>query len=428
MSLLFRLLAVAGLAGALWVVTLPAALTLAPGAAEANEAAYRRFVKSFRATARKSGISGELYDRAFKGLTPDPVVVKKNAHQPEFVLSAGQYLSLTVSDTRIEKGRARLEELGPVLDKIEARWGVDKHVLVAIWGMETNFGLFKGDMNVVRSLSTLGYRGRRARFGRSELLAALKIVQRGEAPLEAMVGSWAGAMGHTQFLPSNFTRYAVDFDGDGKRDIWETIPDALASTARFLSSAKWQAGKTWGYEVALPRRFNTKLAGRRNARSIKRWQALGIKRVRGKAFPRPADTASLFLPAGRNGPAFLILRNFRVIMRYNAATKYALAVGHLSDRLRGGEAFARPWPGGVRPLNTAERFELQRRLAAKGYEVGEIDGILGSKTRAAVKAYQKEKKRRADGFPHPKILELLRADEGAAIAEDAAAVAPKPAN
>lgn len=408
--------AFAGRVGVCTLVALaPASAAWTPDGALASEAAYRRFVDSFWQTARKRGISRELYVKAFEGLTPDPVVVRKNAHQPEFVLTASQYLSLTVSDTRIEKGRRKLEELAPVLDRIERRWGVDRHVLLAIWGMETNFGLFKGSMNVFRSLSTLGYRGRRTRFGRRELLAALKIVQRGEAPLEKMVGSWAGAMGHTQLIPSNYTAHAVDFDGDGKRDIWDTVPDALASAANLLKSAKWRAGQTWGYEVTLPGRFDTRLVGRRNARSLARWRALGVRRVRGQAFPRPGDRASLFLPAGRRGPAFLLLGNFRSIMGYNAATKYALAVGHLADRLRGAPAFARPWPDGVRPLTKDERLELQRLLAAGGYDVGEVDGILGSKTRAAIKAFQKKKRLRADGFPHPKILALLRAEGGGTV-------------
>lgn len=385
------------------------ALTADVPQADANEAAYRHFVKSFWKTAKARGISREIYDAAFAGLTPDADVVKKNARQPEFVQPASHYVSLAVSDTRIETGKAKLEELKETLDAIERRYGVDRHVLIAIWAMETNFGLFTGGKNVIRSLSTLGYRGRRQRFGRGELIAALKILQRGDITADKMMGSWAGAMGQTQLLPSNYNRYAVDFDGDGRRDIWETVPDALASTANFLRKVgSWRTGQTWGYEVTLGKRVGARSAGRRRARTIRQWRALGVKRVRGQEFPRPGDRAYLYLPAGTKGPAFLLLANFRSIMRYNAAHKYALSVGHLADRIRGAEPFARSWPDGVRPLNSDERHELQRLLTAKGYEVGEIDGILGSKTRAALKAYQKAEGLRADGFPHPRLLERLR--------------------
>lgn len=382
---------------------------LPPPHASASEARYQRFVESFWATAKRAGISRDTYDAAFKGLTPDPDVVKKNAHQPEFVLSASYYLALTVTDTRIRIGKEKLEQYKEALDGIEKKYGVDRHVLAAIWGMETNFGQIMGDKNVIQALSTLGYAGRRQRFGRSELLAALKMLERGYVTPDRIMGSWAGALGHTQLLPSNYLKFAVDFNGDGKRDIWDTPPDALASTANYLARAGWKAGQTWGYEVVLPKGFNTRLEGRGRARDIKRWAALGVKRPGGQDFPRPGDRAYLYLPAGAKGPAFLLLNNFRVIMRYNNAHKYALAVGHISDRLRGLDAFTQPWPDGVRALEEQERFELQRLLAGKGYELGEIDGVLGSKTRAAIRAFQKERKlKTTDGFPTPQVLELLR--------------------
>ena len=393
-------------AGAAFFVIASAVLFTAPARADAR---YDKFVKSFWASARKAGISRKTYDAAFKGLSPDPVVIEKNAYQPEFKLPPSQYVVAAVTDTRVRIGKEMLEKYKDELDKIEKRWGVDKHVLLAIWGMETNFGTFKGKMNVIRSLSTLAYKGRRARFGRSQLIAALRMMERGVVPEGPMLGSWAGAMGHTQLIPVNYLKFAVDFDGDGKRDIWNTPVEALASTANFLGRQKWLGGKTWGYEVKLPSRVGKGSAGRRRSRSIAKWAALGVKRVNGAGFPRPKDRAYLYLPMGTKGPAFLLLNNFRVIMRYNAAHTYALSVGHLADRIRGGDAFVTPWPDGARALTEEERFEIQRGLAARGHDVGGIDGVLGSKTRAAIRVLQKEKGVKVDGFPTPKILELLRA-------------------
>lgn len=374
------------------------------------EARYERFVRTFWASAKKAGVSRKTYDKAFAGLTPDPEVIKKNAYQPEFKIPPAHYVILAVTDTRIRIGKEMLAKHKAELEIIEKRWGVDRHVLLAIWGMETNFGTFMGKMNVIRSLSTLAYKGRRARFGRGELIAALRMMERGVVPEGPMLGSWAGAMGHTQLIPTNYLKFAVDYDGNGKRDIWNTPVEALASTANFLSRQNWKPGKTWGYEVKLPSRVGKGYAGRRRSRSLAKWKALGVKRARGEEYPRPGDRAYLYLPEGRSGPAFLLIGNFRVIMRYNAAHTYALSVAHLASRISGAPAFAKPWPGGVRALSEEERFEIQRLLIARGNKIGDIDGVLGSKTRAAIRALQKEKGLKVDGFPTPKILELLRAD------------------
>ena len=386
------------------VVTPAPARTAAP-----DHAAYRKFVKEFRAVARRNGIPGALYDRAFQGLTPDPEVVEKNNRQPEFVLPPSHYMALVVTDTRIREGRRKLSEHAADLDGIERRYGVERHVLVAIWGMETLYGTLRGKRNVIRSLSTLGYRGRRAKFGRNQLLAALRILRAGDIPLERMTGSWAGAMGHTQFIPTSYEAYAVDFTGDGRRDIWDTPQDALASTANYLRWNGWVAGRPWGHRVVLPERANAGLAGRKHERAIRKWRQLGVRRADGLPFPHPEDNAYLYLPAGTEGPAFLLRRNFRAIMRYNPAEKYALAIGHLTNRLRG-EGGILAWPDGVRPMAESDRKELQRLLAAAGYDVGDVDGILGPRTRAAVREYQKKKRRRIDGFPRPELLELLRAE------------------
>ncbi len=376
----------------------------------ARDAGFRRFVKNFWPRARKAGVSRSTYRRAFRGVDPDPEVWDKDTHQPEFEMPVSQYLALAVSDTRIEEGAKKLTELKKLLDDLERRYGVNRHVLIAIWGMETNYGTFPGKKYVIRALATLAYKGRRTEFGRKQLLAGLRILERGETTRERMTGSWAGAMGHTQLIPTTYIGNAVDYDGDGRRDIWDTLPDALASTANILERSKWKFGQTWGYEVQLPQRFNYHLAGLRRKKSIAQWKKLGAKRVRDKEFPRPGDRASLIVPAGPKGPAFLVIQNFRSIMRYNAATKYALAVGHLSDRIRGYPPFVRDWPDGVRPLDSDQRRELQRLLIARGFEIGAIDGVIGSKTREAVRVIQRKMGLRADGFPSLKLLVVLRKD------------------
>lgn len=400
------------LAGVLW---------LSPGAALAGDARYRAFVKSFRATALKSGISPATYDAAFKGLTPDPEVIEKDSHQPEFTLKPSQYVALTVTDTRMRIGREKLALHEKELDAIEEKYGVDRHVLLAIWGMETNFGGFMGGHNAIRALSTLAYTGRRQKFGRTQLLAALKMVERGHAPPDGVVGSWAGAVGYTQLIPTNFLKFAVDFDGDGKKDLWNSPADALASAANYLARAGWDRGHAWGYEVDLPKRVGKGHEGRRRSRSLARWEKLGVKRVKGQEYPRPGDRAYLYLPAGANGPAFLLLDNFRTIMRYNNAHTYALSVSHLSDLIRGGERFVTPWPDGVRALTESERFEMQELLLVLGYDIGKADGVLGSKTREGLREFLKKKGEKSpDGFPTPKLLEMLRADAPPPPPEDEA--------
>ena len=378
-----------------------------PHRAEAAQT-FGQWIERFWPTARAACIKRETYDLAFKGMTPDPKVIEAANFQPEYKKPIGEYVDRVVSDKRVTGGKQKLEENKALLDILEKRYGVDRTIIVAIWGVESNYGTQPGDMNVIRSLATLAYYNTKASFARQQLITALKILQRGDISVEAMNGSWAGAMGHTQFIPTTYQAYAVDYDGDGKRNIWNDVPDALASTASYLKHSNWQAGQTWGYEVTLPKGLNPKKYSERTLKSVGEWQKLGIKRVNGEAFPRPGDKAGLFAPAGTAGPAFLVLTNFRSILRYNNATSYALGVGHLADRLKGYGPFVHPWPTDENHLSLDQRVELQRLLVAKGLLVGDTDGIIGPATLEAVKTFQRGKGMPVDGFPSRTILEMLR--------------------
>jgi membrane-bound lytic murein transglycosylase B len=382
------------------------------GTAQADTG-FQRWLADFWPEASAAGVSRATFDRAFRGVAPDPEVLEKARHQPEFVRPMWDYVERAVSDERIANGRRMLQEYGQVLDRIESRYGVDRHILVAIWGMESSYGAVLNNprivKNVVQSLATLAYADpRRARFGREQLLAALKILERGDIEPEQMTGSWAGAMGHTQFIPTTYEAYAVDFDGDGRRNLWGSPVDALASAANYLAKSGWVTGRTWGYEVALPEKFDFGLADREASMTLAEWQRHGVRRADGRDFPRPDDNAELLLPAGANGPGFLMLRNHFVIKRYNNATSYALAIGHLADRLRGGGAFVQAWPQDERPLNEAERRELQQHLARAGLYEGEIDGMLGPLSRSAIRAYQQQTGVPPDGHAGAVLLEWLR--------------------
>ena len=378
-----------------------------PHRAEAAQT-FGQWIERFWPTARAAGIKRETYDLAFKGMTPDPKVIEAANFQPEYKKPIGEYVDRVVSDKRVTGGKQKLEENKALLDILEKRYGVDRTIIIAIWGVESNYGTQPGDMNVIRSLATLAYYNTKASFARQQLITALKILQRGDISVEAMNGSWAGAMGHTQFIPTTYQAYAVDYDGDGKRNIWNDVPDALASTASYLKHSNWQAGQTWGYEVTLPKGLNPKKYSERTLKSVGEWQKLGIKRVNGEAFPRPGDKAGLFAPAGTAGPAFLVLNNFRSILRYNNATSYALGVGHLADRLKGYGPFVHPWPTDENHLSLDQRVELQKLLVAKGLLVGITDGIIGPATLEAVKTFQRGKGMPVDGFPSRTILEMLR--------------------
>ncbi|TPL12521.1 lytic murein transglycosylase [Mesorhizobium sp. B2-4-14] len=388
--------------------SLSLALLMPAGPAFAD-AGFRQWVASFRATAVAGGVSGSVYDQAFRGINePDPVVLEKARTQPEFTAPAWDYFDNRVHDQSVANGQAMAKKWKPWLDRIEARFGVDRYVLLAIWSMESNYGeILKRDdimRNVIRSLATLGYGDpKRSKFARTQLVAALKILQTGDIDESHLMGSWAGAMGQTQFIPTSYQHYAVDMDGNGKRDIWNSIPDALATAANLLKKNGWQAGKTWGYEVTLPA---GKLPG--GAKTLAQWETLGVVRASGKPFRNLTDKATLKVPDGRGGPAFLMIRNFSVIKAYNNADKYALAVGLLADEIAGGSGLVQDWKRPFTKLTFEERQELQKRLSQHGLYDGKFDGKIGDGSKTAIMAYQAKVGLTQDGYPSMEVLKWLR--------------------
>jgi membrane-bound lytic murein transglycosylase B len=382
-------------------------LSAAPAHADAG---FKRWISDFRATAAGAGITSSTFDRAFRGIEdPDPEVLEKARYQPEFTAPVWDYFDNRVNEQSIAVGRDMARKYKSTLDAIEARFGVDRHILLAIWSMESNYGeILKNDKvmrNVVRSLSTLGYGDkRRAKFARTQLLAALKILQRGDIDETHLTGSWAGAMGHTQFIPTSFVAYGVDFDGNGRRDIWNSVPDALATAANLLAKNGWRSGHTWGYEVTLPQ--GRKFPG--GKATIGQWADLGIARASGKPFRNTGDSAELKALDGRAGPAFLATKNFFVLKAYNNADKYALAVGLLADEIAGYGGLVNDWSRPFTKLSFAEKQELQKRLLTLGYYDGKLDGKIGDGSRQAIKAFQERVGLETDGHPSKEVLTTLR--------------------
>ncbi|MDC7829738.1 MULTISPECIES: lytic murein transglycosylase [Pseudomonas] len=370
---------------------------------------FEQWRSRFRTLALGRGISAATFDQAFAGVQPDPAVIAADRSQPEFTKPVWEYLESAVSPLRVRNGKSLLIQQAGLLASLEARYGIEPARLVAFWGMESNYGNNMGNKGVIRSLATLAYEGRRPDFAQDQLIAALGILQHGDVTADRMIGSWAGAMGQTQFIPTTYDQYAVDFDGDGRRDIWGSTADALASTANYLKASGWQDGKPWGYEVQVPANFDYSLADMGVRKSLAEWNALGIQ---GLGLPQPAaqpsDSASLLLPAGHRGPAFLVFNNFRTILRYNNSSSYALGVALLSERYRDAGQIAGSWPTDDLPLSRSERVELQQRLAALGLDPGSADGIIGANTRKAIRAYQQSQGWPADGYPNHQLLEKLR--------------------
>jgi len=358
--------------------------------------------------AARRGVSRENFQRFTADLTPDLHIMDLLDAQPEFTKSAWDYLDLLVSDERIARGRELLTQYASTFTAEERAYGVDRTIIAAIWGVESNYGTLGGDRSVLRSTATLACVGRRRDYFREEFLSALDILQRGDIAPDRLVGSWAGAFGPTQFMPTTFKRYAVDFDGDGRRDVIDSVPDVIASTANNLKTDGWVSGQTWGYEVTLPQNFDYLLADRSKQMTVRGWQNLGVRRAGNKPFPHGDDRAFLLIPTGARGPAFLMLQNFRVIMKYNPAEAYALAIGYLADRLRGGAPFVHDWPRDERVLTMDERYELQQQLARHGFDIGTPDGLLGPRTRIAIRNFQASVGLIPDGFASSSVLDRLR--------------------
>jgi lytic murein transglycosylase len=366
-------------------------------------AGFDAWVAGFRARAAARGIPAGVISDALgsAGFLPD--VVERDRNQTEFTRTLEDYLAIAAKPERVTMGQDKLRQYGAVLARIEARYGVEAHVVTAVWGLESFYGTRRGNVPAISALATLAYDGRRGEFFESQLIAALKIIANGDVSARGMTGSWAGAMGHTQFIPTSYLAYAVDFTGDGKRDIWSEDPtDSLASTAAYLKNSGWQRGLPWGGEVRLPEGFNPALLGRGKGKSASEWAAFGVTSATGGAVPAGG---SIIAPKGVGGPAFLLTQNFNVILRYNNAESYAIGVGHLSDRILGRPAVQADWGPDQTGMTMADRQALQRALTDAGYDTGGTDGVIGTKTKAAISTYQQATGLPVTGEPS---LDLLR--------------------
>ncbi|MBK80983.1 MAG: lytic transglycosylase [Gammaproteobacteria bacterium] len=370
--------------------------------------AFRACVVALTEEARAAGISESVIEEVLGDVEPVERVIELDRQQPEFTQTFAGYYNRRVTTERVQRGRAMLAEHRDLLEDIQRRTGVPPHYLVAFWGLETNFGSYFGNIPVPASLTTLACDERRGRFFASELMAALRIVDAGDIPPDDMVGSWAGAMGHVQFMPSVFLRYAVDADGDGRRDLWGSVPDAMASAANFLRGIGWQPGLRWGREVRLPDGFDYALAGRDQRRPLSDWVDLGVTDAFGRALPRLDLRAALLVPSGHDGPAFLAYDNFDVIMRWNRSEFYALSVGRLADEIAGASPLRQPPPADSLRIAREDVKRLQRDLASLGFDAGEPDGIFGPASRSALSRFQRQHGMVADGHLDGEALEAVR--------------------
>lgn len=364
------------------------------------------FTDGVWARAKARGVSRKVFEAAMAGFSPISKVVELSRSQPEFVSTAGDYVGKRVTDGQAGKGQGMRQEWTQTLAAIAERYGVQPEIMLAIWGIETNYGGYMGGTNSVHALATLAYSGYRADYFGGELVTALEIIEGGHVKAGKMVGSWAGAMGHPQFMPSSFMKYAVDFKGDGHKDIWNSVPDALASIGNYLRGFGWRPGETWGYEVKLPGGFNYNNVWSGTVATLGDWSGTGVVRANGRAFPRPSDAARLYMPMGGNGPVFAVLENFGVIKRYNNSDSYALAVGHLADRILGSGGFASAWPKDT-ALGKDGRKQVQTLLLRRGYDIGSADGVIGPKTRGAVMDFQARAGLLPDGHVSGNLLKAL---------------------
>lgn len=379
-----------------------------PAAQAAADPAFAAWKEALRQEALGLGISKGTLDGALAPAAPIAKVIELDRRQPEFTQTFWRYLDLRVNETRIARGQEMLRTHAALLNEIWNKYHVPPRFLVAFWGLESNYGDHFGGYPVVDALVTLAYDPRRSRFFREQLIDALKIIDRGDITVDRMRGSWAGAMGHLQFIPSTFVRYAVDEDGDGRRDIWGSLPDTFASAANYLSSIGWRGDETWGREVRLPAGFDYELSASNVEKTLAEWAKLGVKRANGEALPKADMRASLVLPAGHRGPAFLTYANYRRILNWNRSTLYAIAVGHLADRLIGKGPLLGPRPATEQPLSRAMIVEMQERLGAQGFDTGSNDGVIGPLTRTAIRSFQKARGLPPDGYPTAELLEKLR--------------------
>lgn len=377
-----------------------------PAASAGDEAGFQRFVQSFRPRAVAAGISPAVYDRAMANARFNPDVIRLDRRQAEFSKPVWEYLDGAVSSNRVTTGRQKAAQLSGLMAQIEARYGVDREYVLAVWGMESNFGANRGNTRIIPALATLAYEGRRGAMFQQQLIAALKIIQAGDIDPDHMLGSWAGAMGHTQFMPTSFLSYAVDFTGDGRRDIWSDDPsDSLASTAAYLARSGWQRGLPWGVEVVLPSGFNYNQVGRTIRKAGGTWAGMGVRTASGA--PMPGWNGAIIAPAGARGPAFLVSQNFNAIRAYNAADSYVMGVGLLGDAIAGRGGVRGSWPRSDSPLSNAQKAQIQNRLNALGLNAGEPDGKLGTQSIEAIKALQRSRGMAPDGYATPALLKAL---------------------
>jgi lytic murein transglycosylase len=371
-------------------------------AQEAPRQSFHAFIESLWPDARARGITRQTFDLAFNGMTPDERVSKAIKRQPEYGKPFGDYVNAIANARRIAEGRQKEQQWHATFDAVEKRFGVGRWILIAIWGIETDFGNTKDYWDVFRSIATVTYVGYRVPYFRNELLVALKIMQDDHIPRKRMVSSWAGAMGQTQFMPSNYVDYAIDFSGDGKADIWTNVPDVMGSTGNYLHKWKWDRSLPWGFEVLIPNGFDY----RKSRGSFAEWRRLGLTRADGKTFPAQGD-GILFFPSGAKGPAFIVTKNFDVLKEYNNSDAYAVAVGHLADRMAGGAPIKTPWPPDDHQLSREARIALQKKLAALGYKVNDFEGHIDFDLRDNIRSEQIKLGMVPDGAPTTPLLERL---------------------
>ncbi len=388
--------------------------TLAQSSTPKEDHQFQNWLNDFKLQARQAGISEETLTQAFKGIKPSPKVLDSDRKQPEFTRTFYQYFNSAVSKNRVEVGQKQYQKLRPLLNEVSQKYGIPSQILISFWGMETNYGRFTGNLPIIQSLVTLAYDPRRTTFFSKQLMAALKIIDQGHVQPSQMKGSWAGAMGQVQFMPTNYLQYAVDGDGDGKINLWDSLPDAFHSAGHFLQTLGWNPEQSWGKEVSLPKGFDYSFADGKTKRTLQAWQALGVKETNRQALHingsnlKATQTAKLLLPSDYRGPAFLVYDNFQVIKRWNNSNNYALAVGHLSNRILGKPPLTKKQPKGDKGLSRDQMKQIQSLLNQLGYAAGKPDGIAGSKTRSALRAFQVAQKIPADGAPSYRILQVLK--------------------